>query len=79
MQTANPFGAAPQPSAGAPPALDSNTNPDSIAQQQNKALDGLVTANAALATAGTGGIVAAVNDLVARAQAAQAMQAALAK
>jgi hypothetical protein len=54
-------------------------DPVSAAEQLNSALDSLVSANDAIANAGTGGIVAAVSDLVARAQAAQAMQAALNK
>jgi hypothetical protein len=77
LQTANPFGL--QPIAASAGALDPNTNPTSVVQQLNAALDSLVIANHAIATAGTGGIVAAVNDLVARAQQAQAIQAALSK
>jgi len=58
---------------------DSESN-DSIAQQINGALDALVTANNAIANASTTGcLVAAVSDLVARAQAAQTMVAALKK
>lgn len=49
------------------------------AAKLNEALDSLVAANKAIATVGTGGIEASVNDLVARAEAAQAFQAALTK
>lgn len=44
------------------------------ASRLNAALDALVEANHAIATAGTGGVMAAVNDLVARARAARTMQ-----
>jgi hypothetical protein len=54
-------------------------DPLSVASQLNNTLDGLVTANDAIANASTGGAIADVSDLVARAQAAQTMQAALAK
>ena len=58
---------------------DSEAN-DSIAQQVNGALDALVTANNSIANASTTGcLVAAVTDLVTRAQAAQTMVAALKK
>jgi len=58
---------------------DSDIN-DSIAQQINGALDALVTVNNAIANASTTGcLVAAVTDLVTRAQAAQTMVAALKK
>ena len=49
------------------------------AAQLNEALDSFVKANAAIATADSGGIVAAVKDLIARGQAAQTMASALAK
>jgi hypothetical protein len=39
----------------------------------------VLNANNAIANAGSGGIVAAVNDLIARAQAAQTINAALSK
>jgi hypothetical protein len=59
--------------------LDSESN-DSIAQQINVALDALLTANNAIANASsTGCLVAAVTDLVTRAQAAHTMVAALQK
>jgi len=50
-----------------------------VASQLNSALESLVSANDAISNASTGGLIAEVADLVARAQAAQAMQAALAK
>ena len=55
------------------------SDPKTVVFQLNATLDSLLNANEAIATAGTGGIVAAVNDLIARAQAAQAMAAALNK
>jgi hypothetical protein len=58
--------------------LGSQTSTSTV-QQLNASLDAIVSANQAIASAGTGGIVAAVNDLVARAQQAQAVQAALIK
>ena len=77
LQSANPFGTTPlsQSTGAADPAKD----PQNAALQLNKTLDALLNANKAIASAGTGGIIAAVNDLIARAQAAQAMQAALNK
>lgn len=60
-------------------AGSSAQDPVTVASQLNATLDSLVNANDAIANAGTGGIIAAVSDLVARAQAAQTMQAALAK
>jgi hypothetical protein len=69
-------------SATSPKAIgssNSETN-DSIAQQINGALDALVTANNAIASASsTGCLVAAITDLVTRGQAAQTMAAALKK
>jgi hypothetical protein len=75
VQNANPAGT-PTTVPGTPAPI---ADPISAAQQLNAALDGLVSANDAIANSGTGGITAAVTDLVARAQAAQAMQAALNK
>jgi hypothetical protein len=66
------------PLAQGAPASDPNT-PTTNVGQLNDALDGIVTANDAIATASTGGIVSAVSDLVARAQKAQSIQAALSK
>jgi hypothetical protein len=60
-------------------ALDPTIDPSVAVSQLNAALDGLVSANNAIATAGVGGINAAVADLVARAQAARTFQAALGK
>ncbi len=61
--------------------LDNKTgaNLETAVQQLNDALDSLVAANQAIATSGNGGIIAAVNDLVVRAQQAQLIQAALSK
>ncbi len=76
IQGPNPSGSIPvTQSAGAtiPPQV-----PTTSAAQLNAALD-VVKANQAIANASTGGIVAAVNDLTARAQAAQAMRVALNK
>ncbi len=56
-----------------------NSNKTRSTQHLNASLDSLVSANDAIAKDGTGGVVGAVSDLVARAQAAQAMQAALNK
>jgi hypothetical protein len=55
--------------------------PQNMAVELNKTLDAIVKSNAAIAEKkkDTGAIIAAVNDLIARAQAAQAMQAALSK
>ena len=47
------------------------------ASRLNAALDALTEANHAIASAGTGGVMAAVNDLVARARAARALQSGL--
>lgn len=55
------------------------TDPQNVALQLNATLDAVVRANNAIATTGTGGIIAAVNDLIARAQAAQTIQTALNK
>lgn len=77
LQSANPFGL--PPLAATPAALDPSLVPDVAAAQLNSALDGVAKANQAIANSSTGGIVAAVNDLIARAHAAQAMQIALNK
>ncbi len=71
-QSANPLGATATSTA-------SGATPQGIASQLNDALDAIVKANDAIAHASTGGIIATVNDLVARAQAAVAIQAALSK
>ncbi|MEX3969741.1 hypothetical protein [Paraburkholderia caribensis] len=57
----------------------STQDPVTVAGQINSALDSLVQANDSIASATTGGLIADVSDLVARAQAAQTMQTALAK
>jgi hypothetical protein len=75
LQSANPMGPLPFATAEAARAAD----PENRAVQLNAALDGIVATNHAIATAGTGGVVASVNDLLARARAAQAMQSALGK
>lgn len=72
LQRANPFGVS--ASAG---MTDSGPAPDSVAARLNATLESLTVANHAIATAGTGGIVAAVNDLVARAREAQGLDSAL--
>jgi hypothetical protein len=69
--SANPFGAESLTSASAQPTPD--------ASALNNALDGLVKANDAIATAGQGAIANEVSDLVSRAQAARVDQAAIAK
>jgi hypothetical protein len=77
MQGVNPMGSAPvAESAG---AIEPTRVADKEAALLNAALDAVVRANQAIQNATTGGTVAAVNDLIARAQAAQAMQAALIK
>jgi hypothetical protein len=50
-----------------------------MAEKLNAALDALVTANAALANPARGGIVASVNELVARAKDAETLYSALNK
>ena len=75
LQNVNPLGAAPL--AVSPANVGSGMNPASVASQLNATLDAVVSANDAIAHASTGGIVAAVNDLVARAQNARTIQAAL--
>ena len=56
---------------------DPNSNPSLAVKQLNAALDSLAAANRALATAGAGGVQAAVSDLVARAQAIKAFKGSL--
>ncbi len=64
VRSTNPLGASPisAPSDSDDPKLD----PRNVAKQMNASLDALANANDALATAGTGGFIAAVSDLVAR-------------
>lgn len=66
IRNINPLGASPLTVAegNADPSID----PQNVAKQLNASLDSLVNANEALANAGTGGIIAAVNDLIAKAQ-----------
>lgn len=59
------------------PNGDPEPGPADLAVPVNRALDALVNANKAIATAGTGGIRAAVNDLQRRASDAQALFKAL--
>jgi hypothetical protein len=77
MRAINPLGASPVSVAqgNEDPKLD----PRNVAKQLNGALDSVVNANDALASAGTGGIAATVNDLVARAQNANNILAAISK
>lgn len=70
-RSANPFGQETLASTTGIPTPD--------ASKLNTALDGVLNANKAISTAGKGGIAAAVTDLVSRAQAAQADQAAITK
>jgi hypothetical protein len=77
MQTVNPFSLTPISYKNG--AADPNVDAQNIALQMNATLDAILNANKAIANAGTGGIIAAVNDLIARAQAAQAIQTALNK
>jgi hypothetical protein len=72
VMSANPFGN----TLGGPTG---QASADSAAQKLNMALDALVKANDALANADNGGIVATVNDLVARVKDAQTIHAALSK
>ena len=74
MQSVNPF--SPGLVAG---GVDLKSDPANVAQQLNATLDGVVNANRAIAADGTGGIIAAVNDLIARAKKAQTIQSALNK
>jgi hypothetical protein len=69
--TSNPFGQETISSAQGPPIPD--------ATALNSALDAVLSANLAISTASKGGIAAAVTDLVSRAQAAEADEAAIAK
>lgn len=77
MQTANPFGTVPLTKTEG--AADPSKDPNNVALRLNKALDSMLNANKAIANAGTGGIIAAANDLIARAQAAQRVQSSLNK
>jgi len=66
VRSVNPLGASPVATTAG--AADPHDNPNSVARSLNAALDAVVNANDALANAGTGGLAAAVNDQVARAQ-----------
>ncbi len=66
VRSINPLGVSPV--SATPGAADPKLDPQNIAKQLNAALDSVKNSNDALAKAGTGGIVAAVNDLIARAQ-----------
>ncbi len=77
LTTINPLGSVPMSAPeGADPAAAIT---EKAASDLNLALDGITRANHAIATSGTGGLVAIVNDLVARAKAAQAAQSTLNK
>jgi hypothetical protein len=77
LESVSPFGSKglDDSTAASDPVID----PSVAVSQLNSALDGLVSANNAIASAGVGGINAAVADLVSRAQAARTIQAALGK
>jgi hypothetical protein len=60
-------------------ARNPNVDPQNVVKQLNASLDSLVNANSAIATAGTGGVVAAVNDLIARAQHANSVLSSISK
>jgi hypothetical protein len=77
MQSVNPF--SPVQLDASKGAVDPKSDPQNVAQQLNAALDAVVNANKAIASASMGGIIAAINDLIARAQAAQTIQRALNK
>ena len=70
LQAADPLNPNEPPAAAAATAWNTAT-------RVNAALDAVVNVNQAIANAGTGGIVAAVNELVARANDAVAIHAAL--
>lgn len=71
MRSANPFGQEALSTASGIPTPD--------ASKLNSALDGVLSANQAIASASKGGIVAAATDLVSRAQAAQTDETAITK
>ena len=73
LLAADPFGAT------RPPGAAPGSGSDDVAGRLDAALEAVVQANAALAQAGTGGLLAAVNDLIAKAQSAQSLQATLAR
>lgn len=77
LQAANPFGTTPLSQTNG--AADADKDPQNLAIQLNKALDSVLIANKAIANASTGGIIASVNDLIARAQAVQSIQVSLNK
>lgn len=66
LRSINPLGASPLTATQG--SADRNLDPLNVAKELNMSLDSLVNANNALANAGTGGAIAAVNDLIARAQ-----------
>jgi hypothetical protein len=66
IRTVNPLGASPVSIAEG--SEDVKLDPANVAVRLNAALDALANANDALANAGTGGTIAAVNDLAARAR-----------
>jgi len=76
MQSINPLGSSP---LATPPSSQTAYDPSHVADQLNSSLDAIVKANQAIADGSTSGIIAAVNDLVTRAKAAQTDQSTLNK
>ena len=76
FRSANVLGGSPGAASGTA-GHDADADPLNAAKQVNAALDAVVNANDALANAGTGGAVAAVNDLVVRARHAKDILSAL--
>jgi hypothetical protein len=77
MQSVNPFSLTSFTSTKG--TADPKSDAQNVALRLNETLDAVLNANKAIAYAGTGGIIVAANDLIARAQAAQAINAALSK
>jgi hypothetical protein len=77
LRDANPFG---DVGLIVPAGADeASKDAQSLAARVNGSLDALLRANDAIANAGNGGIIASVNDLIARAQDAQKIAAAIGK
>ncbi|WP_157378439.1 hypothetical protein [Burkholderia ubonensis] len=77
VRSVDPFGA--EPVAQTTGSASANQDPGYIASQLNKGLESMLAANSALANAGTGGVSAAVNDLIARGQHVNAILSSLNK